>query len=256
MLLRDAFASYDGPLLFVLDRDPGLGPAFQHAFVEEIREGRAMIAQVAFHKGFSNDDRMKTVMVGRQQLSRESGKTLAELAALTDKEYAALVDQLVATQLLGYAFGGRQWFDWPYHTKSEPLKKVQFLTDDALLDQPTKAPHTKARLVRLATLRAVDSYFHRVRSNLRFAARPEIPPRQRRAKLGSLLPLQPGAPRQGPRNLPLRAQLARRPQDEGDTGNAPRPGEGEDLMSATSSADETKKDRPGPCGRGARYQHL
>lgn len=169
MLLRDAFIFYDGPLIFVIDRDPGLGPAFAHAFREEIRGGRAMIAQVAFHKGFSNDERIKTVMVGRQQLARETGKTLAELTDLTDEEYAALVDQQVATQLVGYAFGGRQWFDWPYHTKSEPLKKVQFLTDDTLLTYPKKA-----RLVRLATLRSVDSYFHRVRSNLRFAARPGI----------------------------------------------------------------------------------
>ena len=34
----------------------------------------------------------------------------------------------------------------------------------------------RARLMRLATLRAVDAYFHKVRSNLRFAARPAHTP--------------------------------------------------------------------------------
>jgi hypothetical protein len=71
--------------------------------------------------------------------------------------------------LSGSSTFGQQWFHWPYHTKSEPLKRVQLLTDDTDLDYLAKA-----RLTRLATLRSVDSYFHRVRSNLRFAARPGI----------------------------------------------------------------------------------
>ncbi len=88
---------------------------------------------------------------------------------LSNQDYADLVDEQVAVHLLGHTFGGKQWFDWPYHTKSEPMKKVQFETEDIGFDY-----RTKARLTRLATLRSVNSYFHRVRSNLRFAARPSI----------------------------------------------------------------------------------
>jgi hypothetical protein len=62
-------------------------------------------------------------------------------------------------------------FLWPYHTKSEPLRTIRLLTD-----RPEMERARRARLMRLATLRSVDSYFHKVRRNLRFASRPAHTP--------------------------------------------------------------------------------
>ncbi|WP_415182422.1 hypothetical protein [Phaeovulum sp.] len=62
-------------------------------------------------------------------------------------------------------------FAWPFHTKSEPYRRIRILTD-----RDSMAPDRRARLMRLATLRSVDAYFHKVRSNIRFAARPAHTP--------------------------------------------------------------------------------
>ena len=169
MLLRDAVKNHGKKLYFVLDSDPGLSPAFVYAFRQEIFEGRAAIAKVAFEKGLTNGERNQAVEEGRDRLKAESGLNSKQLNSLTDQEYADLVDSQVAIQLAKHVFGKRPSFHWPYHTKSGPMKKVDIVTDDTGLDCLKKA-----RLVRLATLRSVNSYFHRVRSNLRFAARPSV----------------------------------------------------------------------------------
>ena len=52
----------------------------------------------------------------------------------------------------------RHRFAWPCHTKSEPNRRVEIPTRRDGSD-----PKKTARLVRLATLRSVDAYFHKVR---------------------------------------------------------------------------------------------
>ncbi|WP_375261262.1 hypothetical protein [Palleronia sp.] len=62
-------------------------------------------------------------------------------------------------------------FVWPYHTKSEPSRVVDLKTD-----RPELTTERCARLIRLATLRSVDSYFRKIRSNVRPASRPVATP--------------------------------------------------------------------------------
>ena len=71
------------------------------------------------------------------------------------KEYIDKITQQVAIHPLGDPF------EWPFHTKAEPHRKVHIPTD-----RPGAEPDRRARLMRLATLRSVDQYVHKLRSNL------------------------------------------------------------------------------------------
>jgi len=59
----------------------------------------------------------------------------------------------------------------PYHSQSEPSRVVHLRTDRAAM--PTGR---RARLMRLATLRSVDSYFHKIRTNIKAVERPVAMP--------------------------------------------------------------------------------
>ena len=61
---------------------------------------------------------------------------------------------------------GGNGYRWPYDSKSEPHREVAILTA-----RDSDDPDRVARLLRLGTLRSVDAYFHKVRSNLRAATR-------------------------------------------------------------------------------------
>ena len=88
---------------------------------------------------------------------------------LTPKAVLALehVDHRLAE--VGFALPGinlSKDFAWPFHTKSEPVRRITVPTWD-----PDEDPRKQAQMLRLATLRSVDSYFHRFHRNARFAQR-------------------------------------------------------------------------------------
>ena len=146
-----------------MDGDRGLQQALLSAFVTEVRAGRAEVAVVSFDKGMTNDKRNQVVADGQNDLAAATGIGVAELRRLSNEDYAALADEEVATSINGGDL--RRGCQYPYSRKFEPNKRVKLLTDN-----PDKSCRSKARLLRLATLRSVDSYFHKFRSNVRFAA--------------------------------------------------------------------------------------
>ena len=155
--------------VFVLDRDPGLAAAFLAAFMPEVKAKRADVLIIAFDKHQINDARNRLVAEGRKVLAADTGLKLAELDAMERKPFEQQVDAAIEQRLS--AFRPREIFMWPYHTKSEPGRMIQLLTDRIDFD-----PARRARLMRLATLRSVDAYFHKVRSNIRATARAAATP--------------------------------------------------------------------------------
>lgn len=165
--VRDMIGDTDASLFFAVDGDAGLRAAFCAAFVTKFREETAHMALITFDKGMSNDERRQLVAEGRRTLADATGVPVAQQRKLSDEDFAALVDAAVEPEVAGADLA--QGFDWPIHSKSEPGKRVQLITHS-----PSMSPGYAAKLLRRATLRSVDAYFHKVRSNLRFAARPQV----------------------------------------------------------------------------------
>lgn len=167
MRLRDHLGGTEAPLVLVMDDDRGLQQAFFSTFAPEVKAGRAEVAVVSFDKGMTNDMRNCVVAKGRTDLCAATGLTPGELNLIPSEYFADIVDQEVAVAIIGKDL--RTGYQYPFSSKSEPHKRVKLLTDN-----PDKSYRSKARLLRLATLRSVDSYFHKFRSNVRFAARAGI----------------------------------------------------------------------------------
>ena len=167
MRLRDHIGETDAPLIFVMDGDAGLKQAFSTVFQPAVAKGRAHLAIIDFEKAMTNDMRNQVVANGRNSLCSATGLTPTELSLIPSEFYTEIVDEEVGVRLVGEPVGA--WFQYPFPTKSEPNKRVLLLTD-----HPGLTALEKAKLMRLATLRSVDSYFHRFRSNIRFASRPQI----------------------------------------------------------------------------------
>lgn len=163
--LRRCLGKGDERFVFVLDGDPGLALSFISAFASRIKEGKADVAIVAFDKHKSNDQRNMIVNDGKTALECATGIGRSQWKALAVEDAINITDQVVEQMLVRHPLG--EPFEWPFHTKAEPHRKVRILTD-----RPNMPSDRRARLMRLATLRSVDQYFHKVRSNLRFAARP------------------------------------------------------------------------------------
>ena len=167
MRLRDHIGDANVPLIFVMDGDAGLKQSFATVFHPEVSAGRAHLAVVDFDKAMTNDKRNSVVADGRNDLCAATGLSSAELSQIPSEFYADIVDEEVAIRLIGEPVG--DWFQYPFPTESEPNKRVLLLTD-----RPGRAAREKAKLIRLATLRSVDSYFYRFRSDARFASRPMV----------------------------------------------------------------------------------
>ena len=134
-----------------------------------MKQKRADVIVMRFDKHQSNDTRNMLVTDGKLALETATGVSQASWAALSPREREEQTDIAIEGLLRGYQLS--EPFEWPFHTKSEPYRRIRILTD-----RPDMAPERRARLMRLATLRSVDAYFHKVRSNVRFAARPAHTP--------------------------------------------------------------------------------
>lgn len=169
LLIRKFVGKSDDRFIFNLDMDPGLAISFISAFAPWIAQGRADVISVSFDKNQSNDQRNSLVSEGNTALQIASGINRSQWAAMSAGEAAEALDQVVEKLIRDQLPGAL--FEWPFHTKSEPSRSISILTDRGEM-----SPDRRARLMRLATLRSVDAYFHKVRSNLRFAARPAHTP--------------------------------------------------------------------------------
>jgi transposase-like protein len=167
--LRKMLGKGEECFVFVLDADSGLALAFASAFATRIQRGLADILVVAFDKHKSNDERNSLVADGKALFEADTGFSRGHLDALPADQAIELLDAVIQLRMWHEPVGAP--FLWPYHTKSEPLRTIRLLTD-----RPEMERARRARLMRLATLRSVDSYFHKVRRNLRFASRPAHTP--------------------------------------------------------------------------------
>jgi transposase-like protein len=169
LVLRRMVSKSDLRFYFVQDGDSGLSKAFAAAFAPEIRAGLVDVATVAFDKYQSNDLREALYNQGRRELRGDLGLTAHQLNSLPRFVFEEEVDREITKRLVGHQLGAR--FPWPYHSQSEPCRIVHLRTDRAPL-----ANERRARLMRLATLRSVDAYFHKIRSNIKAAWRPAATP--------------------------------------------------------------------------------
>ncbi len=169
LMLRRMVSKSDGRFYFVQDGDAGLSKAFLAAFAPEVQAGRVDVATVAFAKYEMNDAREALWAQGRRQLRTDLGLTAHQLDCLPEKILNEEIDREIVKRLAGHRLGTP--YAWPYHTKSEPSRVVDLKTD-----RPELSTERCARLMRLATLRSVDSYFHKIRSNVRPASRPVSTP--------------------------------------------------------------------------------
>ena len=150
-----------------MDGDYGLKAAFTSAVSDLVKQERADIALVFFDKKMTNDARNAAWSSGRSLLAGQTGLTVSQLDELSNEDHADLVDAEIASSIVGQSLA--HGFCWPYHTKSEPDRRIKLITD-----RPGLSARSAARLLRLATLRSVDAYFYKFRSNVRFAARPQV----------------------------------------------------------------------------------
>lgn len=169
MIRRMVSASRDLRFYFVQDADAGLSKAFTAVFAKAVSDGRVDIATISFDKYLTNDVREKMAFDGRKLLRSELGLTDEEIGLMPTRNYNEEIDKLIEGRLIGAKIGGP--FDWPFHTKSEPSRRIHLITD-----RPSMPNDRRARLMRLGTLRSVDAYFHKVRSNVRAAFRPSSTP--------------------------------------------------------------------------------
>lgn len=169
LILRRMVSKSDSRFYFVQDGDSGLSKAFLAAFAPEVRDGRVDVATVAFNKYEVNDVRDALYAQGRRDLRNDLGLTAHQLDSLPEKVLNEEIDREIVKRLAGHPLGAP--FAWPYHSKSEPDRVIDLRTDRAEL-----STDRFARLMRLATLRSVDSYFHKIRSNVRAASRPVSTP--------------------------------------------------------------------------------
>ena len=169
LMLKRMVSKSDSRFYFVQDGDAGLSKAFLAAFAPEVRAGRVDVATVAFNKYQVNDVREALYAQGRRDLRTDLELSAHQLNSLPTFVLNEDLDREIVTRLAGHKIGTP--FPWPYHSKSEPSRVVDLKTDRARL-----TTERCARLMRLATLRSVDSYFHKIRSNVRPATRPVSTP--------------------------------------------------------------------------------
>jgi hypothetical protein len=131
--------------------------------------GRVDVATVAFDNYQVNDVRDELYAEGRRQLGENLGLSAHQLSCLPLFVPNEELDREFIKRLAGHTIGTP--FACPYHTKSEPSRVGDLKTDRSNL-----TTERCARLMRLATLRSVDSYFHKIRSNVRPASRPVSTP--------------------------------------------------------------------------------
>lgn len=168
-LLRHFLGKGEERYVFVLDADSRLALSFVAAFAKRIKEASVDVIVVQFDKHQSNDQRNMLVGDGKASLELATGIARSQWPSLKLRDQLELTDIAIEGMLRDHLLGAP--FAWPFHTKSEPHRRIRILTDRVDME-----PDRRARLMRLATLRSVDAYFHKVRSNIRFAARPAHTP--------------------------------------------------------------------------------
>lgn len=172
LLLRKFTKKCERNIIVICDSEVDLANAYLSAFADRVRDRRFDLLTIAFKKGASNDARQLAVAIGRAKLAQDLGISMEAVDAIPAHAFATVVDSTIERCLMAHIQTQpldailREGFEWPYHTKPEPYSTLKCLTAHSAL-----TTERAARLLRLTTLRSVDSYFHEIRSNLRAATR-------------------------------------------------------------------------------------
>ncbi len=153
MRLRDHIGGQNVPLVFAMDGDAGLEQSSSTVFQPGMAAGKAHLAIVGFDKGMTNDKRNMVVADGRNDPCAATGPTSSGMKLVPSEFHAGIVDGEAACRPIGKPVGA--WFDYPFPTKSDPIERVLLVTDS-----PDVSARSKARPMRLATLRGVDGCAH------------------------------------------------------------------------------------------------
>jgi len=115
MIVRDAIKNSKARFMFVMDREDSIRLAFVSVMADLIKDRDAQIAVVSFSKGMTNDKRNQVVADGRALLRAVTGKTAEELDALSNQDFADLLDSTVAPLLAGKDL--ITGVTWPFHNE-------------------------------------------------------------------------------------------------------------------------------------------
>jgi len=148
---------------FFLDQDPGFRAAFMSLFNDRVKARTADAFYVSVLKDATNDQKEKLVAQSKAKFG------VAKKANPGVTKHQIEVDMVKQVMKSAVPMGkwGDVWIEHPFPTKSEPEKKVCWLTDmgDYTEDQA-------ASLYLKASLHAVDRFFMRTRRMLSLAERP------------------------------------------------------------------------------------
>ena len=137
--IREMIADAEGKFVFVRDGDYGLKAAFTSAVADLVKQERADIALIFFAKKMTLDARSAVWAAGRSLLAGQTGLTISQLDELSIEGHADRVDAEIASSIIRQCLA--HGFSWPYHTKSEPDRRIQLITD-----RPGLSARSAARL--------------------------------------------------------------------------------------------------------------
>lgn len=172
MLVKKLIGTTYSHATLCLDAEAGLAAATAALFLNEVSNHCADIIEVVFAKGLTNDLRTELAVQGRKlkrDLLKQNEEAVLRVMAQhpTLDEFEALVTVMLERQYDRVSPASRgealmqRGYEWPFHTKSEPKKKIRLKTD---LDQH-RFPEM-ARLFITASLHPVDAYFNLARRRI------------------------------------------------------------------------------------------
>lgn len=173
MMVKKLIGSEYRQLLHCVDGDSGLAKLSASLFAEDVIAGRMHVADVRFTKELGNRKRNKLVQQGDAAFNLDLA-TYSRLLDVARATYGldAQITRLVAARLIaeygakfadvrgkGLASNG---FDWRYHRKEEPEKRIFLLTDRGDLSFGDLAI-----LLTRASMAPVDKYFALARRRIK-----------------------------------------------------------------------------------------
>lgn len=172
MLVKKQLGNGYRRAFFCLDAESGLAAATSAIFMPEVLDRRVDIAEVLFSKGQTNDLRTELSREGRAIQDALMAKHQEEVLAMLAKRPSMTELEVLTMILLEQRYGNLDepargkliksvGFSWPFHSKSEPMKRIRLRTD---LGQ--HSIEDLANLMCRASLHPVDSYFNLARRRI------------------------------------------------------------------------------------------
>jgi transposase-like protein len=171
-LMMERLIGYAPKVRFYMDQDSGFRAAFMSAFHGQIKARRADGWFVSILKETTVEEKRKAVKESKTRLM----EAMAENPGLSQREVEILMTLDEMKHMTTIGKWGDRWLSHPVPTKSEPDKRLCWLTnigliaeeDDTIEDVQKHAAH----LFLKGSLHAVDRFFMLTRRRLSLAERP------------------------------------------------------------------------------------